>query len=167
MIRFQHAIPIENPLLQTIKFQFENTFNITKQCCKELSIQFNVEISEDEIGFLALHLANALDRNKRTLNTLLVSDNGLGINELLIERINTLVPYITVNNCVDILEVADVTLNEYDLILCTSDTLYIDNIPTVFIGSILNESDIIRLNRIGYKYYKEINNPIIKIQNSN
>ena len=69
------------------------------------------EISEDEIGFLALHLANALDSNKRTLNTLLVSDNGLGINELLIERINTLVPYITVNNCVDILEVADVTLN--------------------------------------------------------
>lgn len=78
-----------------------------------------------------------------------------------------MVPYITVNNCVDILEVADVTLNEYDLILCTSDALYIDNIPTVFIGSILNESDIIRLNRIGYKYYKEINNPIIKIQNSN
>ena len=77
-------------------------------------MQFNVEISEDEIGFLALHLANALDRNKRPLNTLLVSDNGLGINELLIERINTLVPYITVNNCVDILEVADVTLNEYD-----------------------------------------------------
>lgn len=167
MLRFQHAIPIENPLLQTIKFQFKNTFNITKQCCKELSIQFNVEISEDEIGFLALHLANALDRNKRPLNTLLVSDNGLGINELLIERINTLVPYITVNKCVDILEVVDVTLSKYDFILCTSDTLYIEDIPTVFIGSILNESDIIRLNRIGYKYYKEINNPIIKIQNSN
>ena len=166
MLRFQHAIPIENPLLQTIKFQFKNTFNITKQCCKELSIQFNVEISEDEIGFLALHLANALDRNKRPLNTLLVSDNGLGVNELLIERINTLVPYIIVNRCVDILEVADVSLKDFDLILCTSDTLYIEDTPTVFIGSVLNESDIIRLNRIGYKYYKEINNPIIKIQNS-
>lgn len=164
MLRFQHAIPIENPLLSTIKIQFKNTFHVTAECCKELSKRFNVEISEDEVGFLSLHLASALDRNKRPLKTLLISDNGLGVNELLMRRINLLVPYMDIKKCIDILEVKDINVKEYDLILSTNDRIILESVPTIYIGSLLQESDFIRLNQIGYKYYNVVNDPIIKMQ---
>lgn len=164
MLRFQHAIPIENPLLETIKAQFKNTFHVTAECCKELSKRFNIKISEDEVGFLSLHLALALDRNKRPLKTLLISDNGLGVNELLLRRINLLVPYIEIEKYIDILEIKDIDIKEYDLLLSTNDRIFFDMVPTIFIGSLLQESDFMRLNQIGYKYYNIINDPIIKMQ---
>ena len=158
--RLEHNIPMENTLLPTIKSQFRNTFLITKDCCKSIEKNFGYTINDDEVAYLTLHLVAALDREKKKLDVLLISENSVGVNNLLQQRINTLVPYMYVSRMIDVLSYRDEDLHKYDIFLSTTSASIIADKPVIKISPILDESDILKLNTVGYKYYKDKNNPV-------
>lgn len=158
--RLEHNIPMENTLLPTIKSQFRNTFLITKDCCKSIEKNFGYVINDDEVAYLTLHLVAALDREKKKLNVLLISENSVGVNNLLQQRINTLVPYMYVSRTVDILSYRDENLSKYDLFLSTTSTSLITGKPIIKISPILDDSDLKKLIDLANKYFKEKNDPI-------
>lgn len=158
--RLKHNIPMENTLLPIIKNQFRNTFLITKDCCKVIERNFGYVISDDEIGYLTLHLVAALDREKKKLNVLLISENSVGVNKLLQQRINDLVPYMNISRIIDVRSYRDEDLSEYDLFLSTTSATIITDKSVVKISPILDEADILKLNTVGYGHFKEKNNPI-------
>ncbi|MDD7280752.1 BglG family transcription antiterminator [Floccifex sp.] len=158
--RFEHNIPMENTLLPVIKKQFRNTFLITRDCCKSIEKSFGYFISDDEIAYLTLHLVNALDRQKKKINVLLISENSVGVNKLLQQRLNTLVPYMNVSRIIDVLSYRDEDISEYDILLSTTSAAIITDKPMIKISPILDEADILKLNTVGYEYYKKKNDPI-------
>ena len=117
-------------------------------------------ISDDEIGYLTLHLVAALDREKKKLNVLLISENSVGVNKLLQQRINDLVPYMNISRIIDVRSYRDEDLSEYDLFLSTTSATIITDKSVVKISPILDEADILKLNTVGYEHFKEKNNPI-------
>ncbi|MBF0779060.1 BglG family transcription antiterminator [Streptococcus cuniculi] len=51
-----------NPILKTIKNNFPYAFELAVTCSQIIVKQYNVHFSEDEISYIALHFANAMER---------------------------------------------------------------------------------------------------------
>ncbi|HEM3629105.1 TPA: PTS sugar transporter subunit IIA [Streptococcus suis] len=52
-----------NPLLETVKNNFPYAFDLAISCSREIVKFYNIHFSEDEISYIALHLANAIERS--------------------------------------------------------------------------------------------------------
>lgn len=54
--RAEKQIPIENLLLSSIKRKFKISYNVSKKLADKIKKDYNIEFTEDEIGYLAIHL---------------------------------------------------------------------------------------------------------------
>lgn len=52
-----------NPLLETIKKSFPLPYDLSLTQLKEVTQKYGIDFSEDEVGYIALHLAGAIERN--------------------------------------------------------------------------------------------------------
>lgn len=52
-----------NPIIETIKKNFPYAFDLAIQCSQNIVTEFDIHFSEDEISYIALHLANSIERN--------------------------------------------------------------------------------------------------------
>ncbi|WP_165211127.1 BglG family transcription antiterminator [Streptococcus tangpeifui] len=52
-----------NPLLNTVKNNFPYAFDLAIGCSREIVKRYNIHFTEDEISYIALHFANAIERN--------------------------------------------------------------------------------------------------------
>ena len=84
--RLQYDLNMRNPLLKEIKTHYMLAFMIATTACVPLKELYHKEISEDEIGYIALHINLALERKRETIdrkNIVMVCSTGRGTAELL------------------------------------------------------------------------------------
>lgn len=112
---------LNNPILERIMNQYEEIGQALK---KKLPLIFpNQPFSEEEIAYMLLHFANALERSPRVMEVDIagISPSGLASTSMLEMRLRKYFPFI---NRIDFYRVADLNrLNlaeQYDLIISTS-----------------------------------------------
>lgn len=151
--RLKNNQVLENSILKDFLKLYKPIFMGTKKSIKPLRNFIGLEITEDEIAFLAIHFKAALDRtNKlenRKNNILVVCSSGYGTSKLLSQQINE-------NFAVNIVEVIpfyklkDYILENVDLIV---GTINMDEInlgkPCITINTILSKEDITLLENVG------------------
>ena len=57
--RLKEGIPLKNPMLWEIKRYYQSEFEIALKATEMISERFNIELPEDEAGFITLHIVNA------------------------------------------------------------------------------------------------------------
>ena len=62
--RIQNGEEISNPLIDDIKILFHSEYKIAENIRDLLKEQFNINISDDEIGYVALHVHSAISSDK-------------------------------------------------------------------------------------------------------
>ena len=62
--RIEKGEEISNPLIDDIKILFHSEYKIAETIRPLLKEQFNIEISDDEIGYVALHVHSAISNDK-------------------------------------------------------------------------------------------------------
>lgn len=62
--RAQNNIPIENLLLTSIKRKFKDSYKLSIKVSEKIKKDFNIVLSKDEIGYLAIHLQNLKFKKK-------------------------------------------------------------------------------------------------------
>lgn len=72
MQRFRDGIEIKNALLWEIKQLYKEEFLVGVKAVEHINEKFNVSLSEDEAGFIAIHLINA-EMNEDVSNTLSIT----------------------------------------------------------------------------------------------
>lgn len=164
--RFRHNITIENPLIVDIESIYANTFAIVKKSVYIIEDFYQCKVSDEETGFLALHLAAALDRIKKPLNTIIVSHGSIGATNLLANKIKTQFPELKIISVKSNITIYDTDLDDIDLILSTTELLIDKKIPMLTINTLLYDYDITRLRSIIKTYFKQKNDPDIQIQKS-
>lgn len=158
-IRINYGIPICNPLLPEIKNYYLNTFQLLYDSIQESNLNYWKTISMDELGYITLYFASALERQKRKLNALLVSESARSAKSILIQRIASNIPEIQIQKTINSHEINDQDLTVYDCIL-TSNSLNISTqTPIILINNIVNDDDLINLKRIINPLYKFKNSP--------
>lgn len=162
--RLRHGIPIENPLMYEIENYYKNTFLVTKESVQFMEERYGCPVSNDEIGYLAIYLASALEHRKRPLNTVLVSHGGQGAGQLLLQKLSTQIPEIRITSIESFLSVKQADLTDTDIILSTLQLPSFTEIPVIQITPLLHDSEIIRLKEILSTYYKKKNDPLRNVE---
>ncbi|MFV0380795.1 MAG: BglG family transcription antiterminator [Breznakia sp.] len=157
--RFRHNIQIKNSLISDIQKTYKNTFGIVQKSSTYINEQYNIQLKTDEIGFLALHLAAALDRFKKPLKAILVCHSGIGASNLLTQKIMKHIPEIKIVEQESFISIYENSLKDIDLIITTVDLHLQSSLLVLHISSILEQHDLNRLKDIVSEYYKLKNNP--------
>ena len=151
--RLKNKQILENSILKDFLKLYKPIFIVTKKSIKPLKDFINLDITEDEIAFLAIHFKAALDRTNRLENRknnlLIVCSSGYGTSKLLSQQINENFS-VNVTEVIPFYKLKDYPLNNIDLVV---GTVNIDEIelqkPCITISTILSKEDIILLENIG------------------
>lgn len=160
LTRFRHGIAIENPMMNEIYAYYQNTFGIAKKSLRMLEQRYHCHLSNDEIGYVAIHLAAALERTKQPLKAILVCHVGTGASNLLIRKLSTQIPEIEIISKKTFLTIQQADLSGAELIISTLELALDTKLPILVINTLMCDYDLLRLKNIIKKYYKEKNNPI-------
>lgn len=121
LIRYKYGIQLGNPLLEDVKKQYPELFDLTKQACEYLSRQVGSPINDSEIAYLALHFGGTLNNFKKKnsqLNILVVCPNGVSTGVMLEAEIRALIPDVTSIITCSVYE-ASQHAGKYDLVIST------------------------------------------------
>src|SRR5699024_5713062 len=143
--RIKYQLEIRNPLLDEIKEEYGELFEIVKETSKVIQLGDGLVTSDDEIAYLTLHFGAAIERKKYTesplkLNLGVVCASGIGVSSLLSSKIKA--TFMNINRVVP-LSVEAVLNNEIkgiDLLVATLDIEA--KIPTVYVNTLLKEEDL-------------------------
>lgn len=119
LYRLRQNMRISNPVLSEIKNDYSDLFYIIKQAVYDTFP--NMEVPEEEIGYLVLHFGSALNNHKslKRIKVLIICSSGIGTSKMLATKINAHIPNITELISVSAFELKNIELDDFDLILST------------------------------------------------
>ncbi len=146
--RLSHKVGVRNVLLEEIKRNYPLTFEMAIKFSDLISKEFNLEISENEIGFIALHLGVGYERQNKSnkYNVLIVHpyENAFG-NSMVSKIRHHFDDRLIIVDLLNYVEMEDLEKLNLDFIISTIDLNL--NIPTVVISPSFNTYDLDRLNK--------------------
>lgn len=149
--RVKNGIPLRNPLLQTIKTENPDGYDLAVYSCHWLADRLHVSIEENEIGYLALHFGISLQRlhKEKEKKILAVCASGAGTSRMLkynLERI--------FKNKAETIDTASVSglneakLNQYDLIVTTVPLQFKTETRIIQVNYVLSSDDQTTLSHV-------------------
>lgn len=149
----KYGIFTSNPILDEIFKYYPNTFKVVKDSIYILEAFLDVKINDDEIGYITLHLASAIDRAKKPLKTLLVCHGGTGETMFLRNKLRHEIGEldIVITKSSSFIKISD--LEDIDIIISTVPLKLNTEVEIINISPVLNKQDIVRLRSIVKNIY--------------
>lgn len=141
--RIKYGLTLRNPITDDIEENYPEAYGIAWLSNTIFKKYFGKVISREEIGYLALHIAAALERNRKPLKVLVVCSSGIGTSQLLALKLKRHFSDLHVLDVISALSIKKMKLEGIDLIISTVDTGV--RIPEVIISPLLSERDIRKL----------------------
>lgn len=153
--RIQMNLDIRNPLLEKIKTEYKDIYEVAKLCTKVLEDELQVNLPDSEVGYIAIHIGSAIEQIKNNstsdnhiYNVVVTCISGIGTSKMLAERIKKEFNNI---NIVEVLQSTSIKnefliRNEVDLILSTVHHTN-DIVPVLSVNPLLLENDIKKVNQ--------------------
>ena len=146
LARTRSGITIKNPMLKEIRQSYEKLYSTIKIAAQYVFKED--KFPEDEIGFLVLHFAVALDKVlDKSITALVVCSSGMGSSKMLANRLKREIPEINVKKVVSFLKLTRENLEDYDVIFSTV-SLPIDVQDYVMVSPLLNKKELSEVKKI-------------------
>lgn len=157
--RSRFGIVLTNPLLGRIQEEYKELFHVARKAAEQLKQDMQVELSDDEIGYLTIHLGAAVERRKlqqvKRLNVLLVCGNGVGTANLLSMTLHNRVPFIQIMKVVSLYELNDADVAAADMVVSIVP-LTIRDKAVLRVSPIMSEAEMATIERqMRYFYNKK------------
>ncbi|WNB92609.1 BglG family transcription antiterminator [Bacillus sp. NEB1478] len=151
MNRMKYKMNLRNPMLKEIKASYPFSFELAIAASNIIQQKSDVMINEDEIGYIAVHLAAAIERMKnkkkrKVRRVAVVCASGLGTAKLLAASIENKFPGITIVGTYPSYSIKDIKQDDVDLILSTIPISEERAIPILEINALLTEEDVSKVN---------------------
>lgn len=163
LARTRSGITIKNPMLSEIKRSYEKLYSTIKIAANYVFPEDR--FPEDEIGFLVLHFAVALDKVlDKSITALVVCSSGMGSSKMLANRLIREIPEIEIKKIVSFMGLNKEDLDQYDIVFSTV-TLPINNDEYVMVSPLLNKKELLYVKnilesiRFGKLHRKELLSP--------
>lgn len=156
--RMRNRIKQDNPLIGDIKLNYPLIFNSVKDNISKLEAFTEAVLSEDEIGFITIHFASAVLKEKASSynrpRVLVVCNSGIGTSNLLASKLKSLYEVKIVN--VIALHEMERTLETKatDYVISTIDTLKC-SIPVINVSPLINAADMEILDKYFNRKFNE------------
>ncbi|GKU26467.1 BglG family transcription antiterminator [Clostridium folliculivorans] len=146
MNRLKYGLFIENPLIDKIKNENSLAFEISLYVGSIIKEIKNYDVNVNEIGYIALHFALALERlheEIRSKNILVVCASGAGSSQILLYKLKQKFKnYINDIRVAKLYELLDIDQSKYDYIISTVPIDFNTQIPVINVQYFLTEEDI-------------------------
>lgn len=145
-------IKISNNYIDEIKQNYKEVFDVVKDNVSFLSEIIGKEISDEEIGYITIHIAAtlvAVENSSKLIRAVVVCMSGVGTSKILAERLKQQGINIEVVSLMSISEINEVELFKQGIDLIISsikiETLII---PTVVVNPFIKEEDRIKIFKV-------------------
>jgi mannitol operon transcriptional antiterminator len=150
--RLKMNLNIRNPLLEEIKSNYPRIFEISRKSSKILEEYIDVNIPESEIGYIAMHLGAAIEKNysnqHKIYNVIVSCASGIGTSRMLAARLEKEFKNINVIDIVSGMHLKKNWIEKENIDLIISTTEIDDNqIETVTVTPFLLEEDKAKIER--------------------
>ncbi|MGY0394910.1 BglG family transcription antiterminator [Fusobacterium sp. SYSU M8A802] len=158
--RIKNGIKLENSVYDEVLENYPELLGDVREALKILEEFIGIEITDDEIAFIALHFKGAIDRNKvikkESKNVILICGYGYGTSKLLEQQLKERYN-INILEVIPLNQLSNIILSDnIDLIITTLIKLELNTeIPIVSVHPILKKEDIEILD--GYNLPKHSN----------
>ncbi|OTQ28691.1 hypothetical protein B6D03_07475 [Gilliamella apicola] len=156
----------KNPILSTIINSFPFAYSLSLTHLGVIGKKYNIFFSEDEVGYIALHIAGAIERHKaktQQLNVIIVCGGGFAMSKIIESKINKKFPNkFNIKKTYSYAEFQLSKISDIDLTITTLPFTQ-ENTPTVYIDMSNIDKAIDDL-----KYYltdDQINNNVMQLFN--
>lgn len=149
--RLANNIRIKNSLLEQIKLEYPNLYLTVSRATKKVSQQFHLPtIDENEIGFITVYFAQALEEMLRTINTVIVCTTGLGTAQLLKTKIGNRFPELNIIKTTAVTDLQETvkTARDVQLIISTLNLPKISGTKELVVSALFSEEDQDRLSKL-------------------
>ncbi len=151
-IRLRYNIPVTNPLLEDIQKNYPFAYTIAKRAAVILQEYYGTQVSADEIGYLAMIYALALEKqpeNRKQSNILIVCSLGKASSNLLTYKYRQeFADYIGNIQVCNQMELKQVNFEEIDYVFTTVPIKMPIPVPVYEVGVFLNNEDITNVRSI-------------------
>lgn len=147
ILRLAYNMKIYNPMLKDIKEQYSEIFMACKNVGKVIERCFNVNVPEEEIGFITVHFGAALVRLEekkeiyRVVNVGVVCSSGIGVSRLMVSKLSKIFKEKIKLKAFAKRELTDDVLKTQDF-LVTSISLNLKNIEIIQVNPLLNDKNL-------------------------
>lgn len=156
----------KNPILSTIINSFPFAYSLSLTHLGVIGKKYNIFFSEDEVGYIALHIAGAIERHKaktQQLNVIIVCGGGFAMSKIIESKINKKFPNkFNIKKTYSYAEFQLANISDIDLTITTLRFTQ-ENTPTAYIDMSNIDKAIDDL-----KYYltdDQINNNVMQLFN--
>ncbi|MBU5454744.1 BglG family transcription antiterminator [Caproiciproducens sp. MSJ-32] len=174
IFRLRYNIQSQNPILETIKSNYNEDFIACKKACEFIEEKYNTPISDDEIGYIVIYIRaafqNLVEEEKEVKNIIIVCEGGFATGRLIESKIRR-------NFEVNIVALTSIhNLNKYikkekiDFIITSLDLERVFNIEVIKVNPIITKEDMNLLkNKLLIKENNELDSieEILKIVEEN
>ncbi|WP_203623635.1 transcription antiterminator [Lacticaseibacillus sp. 866-1] len=149
--RLDKKITYKNPLLLELCIRYPMVFDLVLKFSQFLESQFQVQVSNDELGFIAIHFLNhlATEQNRQARQyrrVAVICTTGGGVSNLIRTQIVGIFPQSTVKSF-SFWEEADLEAFKPDLIFSVVPLKREPKVPTLYIKELLTNRDIDNIKR--------------------
>lgn len=162
--RIRNDTYLKNEIVDYIKDSYSDLFSLVQTTLNKLSKNKGLIFNLDEIGFITLHVASALEKISSVckMKIVIVCNHGIGTSKLLKNRIENHLSF----NVLKTLTSREVTSeflkdNEVDLIISTIPLEENSEVPIEIISPLLSDEEILKLKKI------EVNHPFLQEKHKN
>jgi len=149
--RYKYKMNIRNPMLNEIKKNYPFAFDIALVASKMIEKDLKVQISESEVGYLALHFEMALNRienEKEKLKVILVCNSGLTSSQLIkYKLIQNFGNQIQITEIIELYNIHRAQLEHSDLIISTVPINDDVSLPILYVNPIMSQLDSDKIQR--------------------
>lgn len=150
--RLKYGLTLRNTILKEIKENYIEIFGAAWMTNTIFERYLGVTMPEEEIGYICLHLAAAVERNKNPLRALVVCASGIGTSQFISARLERSFRQIDIVDIISIIELKHRNLESIDLVISTVPVECIK--PVLMISPLLNQNDIRRIELFLEDSYK-------------
>lgn len=141
--RIKYGFDMKDPILDDIK-ENKISYLLAIIATNVINKKYNCKLSEDEIGYIALHIMAAMNSNSTTTkNILIVCGSGNSSAQIMKAQLNRQFKNkINEIRTTDLKSIKDIDLTCYDMIISSVELENAFNIPVVYVDIIFSEIDL-------------------------
>lgn len=160
MNRFKYGMNVRNPMLEDIKASYPLAFEAGIIAGVVLEETLDVSIDENEVGYLALHIGAAIERQKlkhKPLSCFIVCASGLGSAQLIKYKLQSMFgSKINILGTTEFYKIDQLPFDTIDLIISSVPIQQDLPVPVIEVNAILTEQDIHQVETYFKADYKEL-----------
>ncbi|OOM79698.1 PRD domain-containing protein [Clostridium sp. BL-8] len=167
--RLKYSVNIHNPIVDEIKEKYRLAYKMAELAGEVIRKHFNVEVTQDEIGFIAAYFGVFISEQQREKSKIykvaVICGTGRVTARLVASQLRSIFDANTVIDVYSDSAIADEVLDNYNLVLSTVQINFNTNTPVIHLGKIFDE-EVLKKRIQSIKYIDKLDMPSMQGRDS-